>query len=182
MSAQALLLHVHVSKEIVRKLTLFSRPESVDQLKDIIKEKLKLDYDFSLFYEDPDFDRQLCSLLDIEELPQKAVVKVVRPQSDDSSVASDDTIILPHAMTPDRVERWPQDFPIPTFSYEVELILGEGDVAYERTGKALKLSRGQKHDILETLAAKMHSFKAYPSDRDISVVAEALVTKHPCLK
>uniref|UniRef100_A0A3B4GB81 Uncharacterized protein n=1 Tax=Pundamilia nyererei TaxID=303518 RepID=A0A3B4GB81_9CICH len=166
MSAQALLLHVHVSKEIVRKLTLFSRPESVDHL----------------LYEDPDFDRQLCSLLDIEELPQKAVVKVVRPESDDSSVASDDTIILPHAMTPDRVERWPQDFPIPTFSYEVELILGDGDVAYERTGKALKLSRGQKHDILETLAAKMHSFKAYPSDRDISVVAEALVTKHPCLK
>lgn len=157
----------------------------MDELKDNIKEKLKLDYDFSLSYEDPDFDRQFCSLLDIEELPQKAVVKVVRPESDGSSVASDDTIILPHAMTPDRVERWPQDFPIPTFSYEVELILGEGDVAYvayERTGKALKLSRGQKHDILETLAAKMHSFKAYPSDRDISVVAEALVTKHPCLK
>nr|XP_020516176.1 uncharacterized protein LOC110005075 [Labrus bergylta] len=28
----------------------------------------------------------------------------------------------------------------------------------------------------------MHSFKAYPSDKDISVVAEALVTTHPCLK
>uniref|UniRef100_A0A3Q3FE31 Uncharacterized protein n=1 Tax=Labrus bergylta TaxID=56723 RepID=A0A3Q3FE31_9LABR len=48
--------------------------------------------------------------------------------------------------------------------------------------KTLKLSRGQKHDILETLASKMHSFKAYPSDKDISVVAEALVTTHPCLK
>lgn len=89
---------------------------------------------------------------------------------------------LPNAMTPDRVERWPQDFPIPTFSYEIELVLGEGDVAYERKGKALKLFREQKHDILEILAAKMHSFNAYPSDRDVSVVAEALVTKHPCLK
>ncbi|XP_031144181.1 uncharacterized protein LOC116042201 [Sander lucioperca] len=28
----------------------------------------------------------------------------------------------------------------------------------------------------------MHSFKAYPNNRDISMVAEALVTKHPCLK
>ncbi|XP_030606898.1 sterile alpha motif domain-containing protein 3-like isoform X2 [Archocentrus centrarchus] len=182
MAAQALLLHVHVSADIVRKLTLISRPESVDELKDIIKERLNLDCDFSLLYEDPDFDRQLCSLVDIEELPQKAVVKVVRPENDDSSVASDDPIILPHAMTPDRVERWPQDFPIPTFSYEVELLLGEGDIAYERTGKVLKLSRGQKHDILETLAAKMHGFKAYPSDREVSMVAEALITKHPCLK
>lgn len=81
MFSEFLLLHVHVSKEIVRKLALFSHPESVDELKDIIKEKLKLDYDFSLSYKDPDFDRQLCSLLDIEELLQKAVVKVGRPDS-----------------------------------------------------------------------------------------------------
>lgn len=182
MAAQALLLHVHISTDNVRKLSLFSRPESVDELKEMIKEKFKLDCDFSLSYEDPDFDGQLCSLVDIEELPQKAIVKVVRRESDESSVASDDTIILPHAMTPERVDKWPQVFPIPTFSYEVELVLGEGDVAYERTGKVLKLTRGQKHDILETLAAKMHSFKAYPSDREVSVVAEALVAKHPCLK
>uniref|UniRef100_A0A8C6KEL5 Uncharacterized protein n=1 Tax=Nothobranchius furzeri TaxID=105023 RepID=A0A8C6KEL5_NOTFU len=179
--APSLLLHVHVSADMVRKLTLFLRPESVDKLKDIIKQKFNLDCDFSLSYEDPDFDGQLCSLVDIEELPQKAVAKVIRPESDDSSVSSDDSTILPHAMTPGRLERWPQDFPIPTFSYEVELILSDGDVSYERTGKVLKLSRGQKHAILEALAAKMHSFKAYPSDREVSMVAKALVTKYPCL-
>lgn len=81
MFSEFLLLHVHVAKEIVRKLTLFSHPESVDELKDIIKEKFKLDYDFSLSYKDPDFDRQLCSLLDIEELLQKAIVKVGRSDS-----------------------------------------------------------------------------------------------------
>nr|XP_020483649.1 uncharacterized protein LOC109978764 isoform X2 [Labrus bergylta]XP_020516972.1 uncharacterized protein LOC110006084 isoform X2 [Labrus bergylta] len=85
-------------------------------------------------------------------------------------------------MTPERTQRWPDVCPVPAFSYEVELILVEGNLNHERTGKTLKLSRGQKHDILETLASKMHSFKAYPSDKDISVVAEALVTTHPCLK
>ena len=85
-------------------------------------------------------------------------------------------------MTPDRSEGWPHVFTVPTFSYEVELIHGEGHVAYERTGKAVKLSSGQKHDILETLAGRMHSFKAYPNDKEVSMVAEALVTKHPCLK
>lgn len=124
-----------------------------------MKEKFKLDLDFSLSYGDPDFDWQLCSLLEIEELPQKAVLKVIRSESDASSVASDDTIILAQAISPERTEIWPRVFPVPTFSYEVELVLGEGNVAYEITGKTLKLSRGQKHDILERLAAKMHSFK-----------------------
>lgn len=44
----------------------------------MVKEKFKFDCDFSLSYEDPDFDGQLCSLVDTEGLPQKAVVKVVR--------------------------------------------------------------------------------------------------------
>lgn len=160
MAAQNFLLHVHTSMDIVRKMTLSSRPESVDELKTMIKEKFMLDFYFSSSYQDPDFDGQLCSLVDIEELPQKAVVKVIRSESDVSSVASDDTI-LPHAMTLDVAERWPDVFPLPTFSYELELVLGEGNITNERTGKTLKLSRGQKHDILETLAAKMHSFKAY---------------------
>uniref|UniRef100_A0A3Q3KYI4 PB1 domain-containing protein n=1 Tax=Mastacembelus armatus TaxID=205130 RepID=A0A3Q3KYI4_9TELE len=166
MAAQNFLLHVHTSTDIVRKMTLSSQSASVDELKTMIKERFKLDFDFSLSYQDPDFDWQLCSLVDIEELPQKAVLKVIRSESDASSIASDDTIILPHAMTPDRTERWPDVFPDPTFSYEVELILGEGNVTYERLGKTLKLSRAQKHDILETLAAKMHCFKAYPNDRE----------------
>lgn len=182
MAAQNFLLHVHTSTDIVRKMTLSSRPESVDELKTMMKEKFKLDFDFSLSYEDPDFDGQLCSLLDIEELPQKSVLKVIRSESCASSVASDDTIILPHAMTPDRTDRWPDVFPMPTFSYEVEFILRDGNVTYDRTGKTLKLSKGQKHDILETLAAKIHSFKAYPNDKEVSIVSESLVTKYPCLK
>ncbi|CAG5927057.1 unnamed protein product [Menidia menidia] len=103
MAAQNLLLHVHISTDIVRKMTLPSRPESVDELKTKIKAKFQLDFDFSLSYEDPDFDGQLCSFVDIDELPQKAVLKVIPCESDGSSVASDETIILPHAMTPQRL-------------------------------------------------------------------------------
>ena len=182
MAAQNFLLHVHTSPDIVRKMTLSSRPESVDELKIMMKEKFRLDGDFSLAYQDPDFDGLLCSLVDIEELPQKAVLKVIRSESDTSSVASDDTIILPHAMATARAERWPDVFQVPTFSSDVEFLLDEGNATYERTGRTLKLSKGQKHDILESLANKMHSFTAYPEDKQLAVVAEALVTKHPCLK
>ena len=88
MAAQNFLLHVHTSTDIVRKMTLSSRPESVAELKNKMKEKFKLDFDFSLSYEDPDFDGMLASLLDIEELPQKAVLKVIRSDCDGSSAES----------------------------------------------------------------------------------------------
>ncbi|XP_065119721.1 uncharacterized protein [Paramisgurnus dabryanus] len=180
MEPQNFFLHVHTSTDIVRKMTLSSRPASVEDLKRNIKEKFNLNFDFILSYQDPDFDGQLCSLLDIEELPQKAVLKVVRSESVASS--SDDTVILPHEVIPERTEKWPDVFTVPTFSFEVELVLADGNAAYETTRKTCRLTRGQKHNILETLAAKMHSFKAYPKDKEVSMVAEALVNKHPCLR
>ena len=180
MATPNFLLHVHTSKDIVRKMTLTSRPESVDELKTTMKEKFKLDFDFSLSYEDPDFNGQLASLLDIEELPQKAVLKVIRSDSVASADSSDDAMSSLHATDVNR-PIWPPA--VPTFSYEVEIILGDGNVEYDKTGRNLKLSRGQKHNILETLASLMHSAnKTYPSDKDVSVIAEALVIKHPCLK
>lgn len=181
MTTENFILHIHIF-DTVRKMTLTSRPQSVEDLKTMIKQKCEIDFDFSLLYEDPDFNRQLCSLVDIEELPKKAVVKIVCFESDASSVTSDDTIILSRTSTPEQAEGWPQKFTVPTFSYEVELVLSRGNAAYENTGTTVILTKGQKHNILETLASKMHIFKAYPSENDINAVAEALVTKHPCLR
>jgi len=48
---------------------------------------LEINLDFDLLYEDPDFDGKLTSLVDIEELPQKAVVHISPPQ-ESSSIAS----------------------------------------------------------------------------------------------
>ncbi|CAB1327545.1 unnamed protein product [Coregonus sp. 'balchen'] len=42
--------------------------------------KPRLDGDFSLHYEDPDFDGDLCLLVDIQELPEKGTLRVVRPE------------------------------------------------------------------------------------------------------
>ncbi|KAG2463633.1 ERD23 protein, partial [Polypterus senegalus] len=78
---------------------------------------------------------------------------------------------------------WPLDlFPVPTFSFDVELKLREGNAEFEKTGRPLKLTRDQKHDILDKLASTIYGFSAYPSGKQIAFVAEALVTKHPCLK
>lgn len=61
-------------------------------------------------------------------------------------------------------------------------MLREGNTCYEKTGKTHKLTRAQKHEILENIAKAIHSFKAYPSGGEIGKATKALVTKHPCLK
>ena len=133
-----------------------------------------------MLYEDPDFDGKLTSLADIEELPQKAVVHISLSQDSSSSASTD---LLSDVSSPQRLSRWPPGpFPIPTFAFDVELKLKDGNAKYERNSRHLKLTRDLKHDILEKLASTLYGFKAYPSDKEIAVAAEALVAKHPCLK
>ncbi|CAM4575459.1 unnamed protein product [Leuciscus chuanchicus] len=57
---------VCVARDTALKLTLLERPKSVEELKEIMQERFKprLDRDFSTHYEDPDFDGDLCLLVD----------------------------------------------------------------------------------------------------------------------
>ena len=77
--------------------------------------------------------------------------------------------------SPERLRQPPGPFPVPTFAFDVELKLKDGNAEYEKNSRHLKLTRNLKHDILEKL-------EAYPSDKEITVAAEALVAKHPFLK
>ncbi|XP_076844395.1 uncharacterized protein LOC143489331 [Brachyhypopomus gauderio] len=176
-----MLLGVFIAIDIAHEMVLATRPTSVEELITITREKFKpdLDFDFTLQYEDPDFGGQLCVLSDITELPQKAVLRILRSESDASLTGTSDTELLPHALA--RMQSWPDVFPVPLFSYDVEYCLEAGNTEYPNARKMLKLTRAQKHDILENMAKTMHSFKAYPSDKEIARAAEALVTKHPCL-
>ncbi|XP_072561790.1 uncharacterized protein [Paramormyrops kingsleyae] len=181
---QKFMLRVYIATDIAVKVTLTGRPESVDDLIAILREKVKprLDFEFTLQYEDADFNGQLSCLIDIQELPEKGTLKVVRSEFATSSLPSSDTEILPRVPVSERRKTWPDIFPVPTFSYEVEHVLEEGNIAYDRSGKTLKLSRAQKHNILESMASVIHGFKPYPSDRDVGMAAEALVKAHPSLK
>lgn len=179
---QRFILRVYLNTDIAAKLSLNERPNSVEALKTLMKEKFKLTGDFAIHYEDPDFDGQLCQLIDIEELPEKGTFKILRSESDASSVASSDTDRLPHAPSNVRQKNWPDSFPVPIFSYHVEHALQEGDRVFEDTGKVLDLDRAQKHNILQKLAETIHSFKAYPEDKEIAMAAQALVALHPCLR
>uniref|UniRef100_A0A8C1ZMZ0 Uncharacterized protein n=1 Tax=Cyprinus carpio TaxID=7962 RepID=A0A8C1ZMZ0_CYPCA len=165
-------------------LRVYVRPKSVEELKEKMQERFKprLDVDFSLHYEDPDFDGDLCLLLDIQELPEKSTLRVVRPEGDTSSTASTDTDILPHVSALQRQKSWPDRFVIPGFDYEMERILEEGNHVYEESGKLLKLKRSQKSEILKKMAEMIYSFKPYPHEKELAIAAKALITAHPCLR
>ncbi|XP_062847746.1 uncharacterized protein LOC134310155 [Trichomycterus rosablanca] len=182
---QKFLLRVNVTTDSAWKLTLTQRPASIDELKRIMQEKFKprLDgVDFSLQYEDPDFDGMLTVLTNIEELPEKGMLKVVRSESDDnSSLASSDTEILPHVPLNDRQKHWPNTFVVPAFSFEVEHVLEEGNQVYREYGKRLKLTRSQTHCVLDKMAETIYSYKPYPNESQLAKAAEALVNAHPCL-
>jgi len=140
-SPQPMILRV-VEPDQARQLKLSTRPASVDALVKIIKEQLEIDIDFDLLYEDPDFEGKLTSLIDIDELHQKAVVHIFLSQ-DSSSIAS--TVQLSDVSSPEPLSRWPPG-PFPTFAFDVKLKLRDGNAEFEKNGTHLKLARGLKHD------------------------------------
>lgn len=105
----------------------------------------------------------------------------ISPKQDSSSLASTET--LSSVSSQEHLSRWPPGpFPIPAFSFDLELKLREGNTEFEKNGRPLKLTRDLKHSILQKLACTMYGFKAYPSDKEMAMAAEALVEKNPCLR
>ncbi|XP_057675416.1 uncharacterized protein LOC130905771 [Corythoichthys intestinalis] len=198
-----MLLLVKFSPRMSRKVTIPEVPESVEELQNILKEKLELQGSFALQYEDPDFNNAPCNLIDIHDLPpERAILHIlwdetfplVQQESDSvGSESSLDTAILssresfqsPSAFIRNHlrsVSEWPSPFPIPSFSYDVELRLRKGNEAYERTKKGITLTRDMKIDILDKISQAVFELKAYPDHDQIESVASDLISRHPCLR
>lgn len=168
---QKMTLRVILTEADIRKVILTTRPSTVEDLISKLKESLGLHYNFSLQYQDPEFNNELCNLTDTEELPEKPTVKVMPvlelvPVSSDE-VFSDtpstaDTDILSHS-SQERQKQWPEFFDIPTFSVDVEYRLMQADLLFMSEGTYLKVSKEVKHEILERLAESMYSYTAYPT-------------------
>ncbi|XP_049329573.1 uncharacterized protein LOC125801118 isoform X1 [Astyanax mexicanus] len=183
-----LTMRVIVSDGDIRKMTMPTRPHTLDDLIGWLQGTLQTNYNFSLQYQDPEFNNELCNLTDISELPEKPSIKIIpiiefvpittESVSDASSHA--DTDIL-SSTSLDRSHCWPDIFDIPTFSVDVEYRLRQGNLLYLKDGTFLKVTKELKHDILEKLAETMYAFKAYPTKQDFETVAKALVQAHPCL-
>jgi len=180
-----MLLRVIVHDSDIRKVTIPEKPADVDALKHVLQEKLQLTYTFSVQFEDPDFDNALCNVSDINDLPERATLKIIPQQTSPSSSQASTTLLSGSdtsvQLPAERQLEWPEEFEIPKFSVNVEYRLRQGNLAFMKDGTTLDVGRDIKHDILEALAGAMYTFKAYPRDEDFAQVATALIKAHPCL-
>ncbi|CAL8301680.1 unnamed protein product, partial [Gadus morhua 'NCC'] len=195
-----LLLRVVVSSKNARRIQLFEVPESVNNLIEILRERLELESDFSLQFEDPEFGNALCNLTSMSELPaERAVLHIVWDsdssvnQSSIAAVSSLDTASVHSEDFRDRsrddiqsnlrhVAKWPIPFIIPKFKQDVELKLRKGNATYEKSNKGFDLTRDIKMEILDKIAEAIIEIKSYPEKVEIESVASSLVLKYPCLK
>uniref|UniRef100_A0A8C1PIQ2 Uncharacterized protein n=1 Tax=Cyprinus carpio TaxID=7962 RepID=A0A8C1PIQ2_CYPCA len=192
MMAAPVKMRIVFGDDNAEKLTIESgMPKSVEDLSNEIKRQFDIEGDIRLQYMDSDFDNNFVNLNQISDIQDKSTVKVISlsdvsqgclNQSCEDTSSSSDTIIL---SSPDSVtarSQWPTEFKIPTFPYDVEMQLQSANQAFMSSRVFLNPSHKLKSDILESLAAQIIRFKAYPSNLEIESVAEALIKAHPCLR
>lgn len=199
-----------ILQEEIRKFTLPSGiPQTVGELKNILQETFAIEQDFSIQFQDQDFDGQFFSLLETKDIKDKDTIKVVLiepvttlifedslnakglqestdcswAESSEDTCSTASTIILssPESTSSLRSESWPAQFEIPTFSFDTELILQAANEAYRKDGTLLN-NPAVKSNILDKLADSIFVYTAYPSQAQREQVAEALVAKHPSLR
>lgn len=155
-----MLLWAVISSRDARRIQLPEVPTSVGQLIVILKERLDIQDDFSLQFEDPEFGNALCRLTEMSELPaERAVLHIMwncdlSPHNQSTtSVSSQDTISVhsedfgpswTDSIQTNSVQtklrqavEWPSPFLIPKFAYDVELKLCKANETYAKTNKGL---------------------------------------------
>ena len=68
-----MLLHVILSQDDIRRITIDNIPETVIGLHLMLKDKLGLEGDLVVQFQDPEFTNELCNLSCISELPKDKV-------------------------------------------------------------------------------------------------------------
>lgn len=185
-----MLLHVILGDDNIQRLRIESVPETVDELKTILKNHFTLEGEIVIQFQDPEFNNEFCNLTDISELPREKLKLKVMVKAPPSSPQSDytldtgslDTSSGSSGETSGRSKHWPDPFIIPSFSYDIELKLRRGNEAYEKDGSLLITANDVKTDVLDKVGRAMFDYNAYPTQKQVEDVAKALVEKHPCLK
>ncbi|XP_034468605.1 uncharacterized protein LOC117777772 isoform X1 [Hippoglossus hippoglossus] len=198
---QAMRFRVVIDHDI-KKITFENGvPSSVEEMIKVFKQAFSITTDIGLQYKDADFD-DFFTLTSTSDLKDKDTLRVLHvppciimttvpleSHSDTTDASSVDDILstdskdnlIPRPPATERHNLWPAVFPIPTFSYNTEMALRQGNERFLKDGTPLT-TPSVKSDILERLAEAMFSYTAYPNDPQRAAVAQALIEKHPCLR
>ncbi|KAG7513756.1 hypothetical protein JOB18_015916 [Solea senegalensis] len=176
-------------------------PSTVAELETNIKTQCQIMEPFRLQFMDAVFGNEFMNLISIEEIQDKATLKVVytscQPQDqgehsfsfpstsapDDTSFSSgDSTLIISSPESTSSRASWPDLFCVPRFTYDAEIKLEKANKAFRENGMLLIPDPKLKSDILEGLIQEVVKHSVYLTDSKFDQVAEALILKHPCLQ
>lgn len=195
-----MLLRVILTEEDIRRVTIENMPDTVDDLHLILKNKLGLEGVLRVQFQDPMFNNELCNLSNMSDLPKdKVTLKVYSHPLEELQVHTEElyyhtdstldtaSLTTTPESSPSRVQstcgrHLPQSFQIPTFAFDTELRLREGNEAFQKDGTLLDISKCMKSDILEKIAEAVYAYSPYPQHEEYALVAQALIKKHPCLR
>lgn len=173
-------------------------PSTVTELETEIKSRCKIMEPFRLQFMDTLFDNEFVNLTSMEEIQDRATVKVMytscRPQDADedqdvnsfsspptnapddiSSHSGDSTVILSSPESTSSRSSWPDMFCVPRFTYDAELKLEKAHGAFKENGTLLIPDPKLKSVILEGLIQEVVKHAVYLTDSRFDQVAEALV-------
>lgn len=151
---RGLVLRIIINDGDIHKLTFPDKPSSVGAFTIQVKEKLQLTCDFTLQYEDPDFNNAICNLSDMSDLPNKATLKVIphvplvnceinelitsanetHSRAESTHSTSDTEILSSDSSDLSTKHQWPKSFEIPDFSVDINYRLRQGDLLHMRDG------------------------------------------------
>ncbi|KAL6460861.1 hypothetical protein MHYP_G00308270 [Metynnis hypsauchen] len=201
MTAQAIFRVILGPDSSQRVMISAGLPSTVAELETEIKTQCKILEPFRLQFMDTLFGNEFVNLTSMEEIQDKATIKVIytsyQPQDqgedslsiasgsapDDTSYSSgDSTIIVSSSESTSSRSSWPDLFCVPRFTYDAEIKLEKAHVAFKENGMLLIPDPKLKSDILEGLIQEIVKHTVYLTDSKFDQVAEALILRHPCLK
>ncbi|KAL4000600.1 KRAB domain-containing zinc finger protein [Sarotherodon galilaeus] len=152
-------LRIILGEDDARKLILpAGTPVSIEDLWHTVKTSFGLQQDIRLQYQDEDFGNEFMNMPDISEVKDKGTLKVIflqSPQEEDARTSQSqatESVSISSADTDD-----------------TEPISSSGS------------SPSSRHWVWPSVFT-VPQFSSYPTDNDLTDVAEALVIKHPCLR
>ncbi|KAF3844350.1 hypothetical protein F7725_007513, partial [Dissostichus mawsoni] len=116
-----------VAHDNIQRVRIESLPETVDELKTILKNHLTLEGEMVIQFQDPEFNNEFCNLTDISELPREMLKLKIIMSDYTLDTGSLDTSSGSSGEMSGRSKHWPDPFTIPSFSYDIELKLRRGN-------------------------------------------------------
>ncbi|XP_074551476.1 uncharacterized protein LOC141808698 isoform X1 [Halichoeres trimaculatus] len=180
-------------------------PGSVSELVGEVQRQCGLDSNFRLQFMDELFGNEFMNLTSMDEVQNRSTIRVIHMTeastsqcstsaadlcpyiSEESSSLSSGCVDTDILSSPDSSESsssrsfWPSVFHVPKLSYDAELKLEQGNIAYKETGTLLTPDPKLKSNILEGLVQEIVRYKVYVTNKQFNTVGEALIAKHPCL-